>query len=237
MASTQTKLTANNFDATLLTLEDPMENKERKGVYSARLKYDGQSFLIQTPKLYAPFGASSFNEDDKYNLVLSLSKKDEKQEEFKGFLNKFSERVSELVSKLKSKKLAKKKFQSMVKEATEEKYDDRITIKLKCNQETGELFAKVYNRTGNEFEERSVNLDNITKEISRRSNVRGLLMLNMWFVNDKCGVTVNAKQLIVYPSKDAGCMFEANELSDDEVEETETTGPTQVESEDESDEE
>ena len=221
MASSQTKLNPNNFDPELLTLDDPMENKERKGVYSARLRYDGQPFLLEIPKLFAPFGASSFNDDGKYNLVLAVGK-DSKEEEFKIMLRQMEKRISTLVSKVRMKKLQKKKFQSIVKEPNDEKYDDRITIKLKCNSDTGELFAKVYNKGTNEstgrleFNEVKVNLQNITREIPKRSKIRGVLMMGMWFVNDKCGVTINAKQLVVYPNKDQACLFDVNEVSDSE---------------------
>ena len=54
MASATTTLTATNFNATKLTLESPEEIKGRKGSWSAKLKYDDDYFLIQTPKLFTP---------------------------------------------------------------------------------------------------------------------------------------------------------------------------------------
>lgn len=241
MASSMLKLTPNNFEPELLTLEEPMKNGSRSNVFSARLKYDGQNFLIQAPKLQAPFGASKY--EDNFSLTLAMKDSNKKELDFKNFLDTFSKRVETLISKLGNKKLAKcsKNFTSMVKlgklrnedDESEGRYDDKLMIKLKFNQESGELFADVYNRDGDEFVKKNVNEMTVEKEIPR-SFIRSLLMTRVWFVSSKCGVTINARQLLVYPTKTQGCMFKAADLSDDDDEEETTTGPTQV---DESDDE
>ena len=218
MSATQSPLTAKNFDVSKLTLEKPIQNKERKNVYSAKLKYDGESFLLQTPKLFTPFGASSYNDDDKY--VLSFTLGDESKEgKYKELMNSVEEKVRELVGAL-PKKFSGKNFTKLVKPAKDPKYKPTFSVKLKSNQETGELFASVFNK---KKEALNVTLETIKSELPKHSEVRCILMLNtVWFVNANCGITVNAKQLIVYPSKEQGCMF--NELSDDESEEEDQPG-------------
>ena len=67
-------------------------------------------------------------------------------------------------------------------------------------------------------------------------------MLNsVWFVNKNCGVTVNAKQMMVYPNKEMGCQF-VGDLSDsgeesggDEEEEETHTSSKIVDSDEEDD--
>lgn len=228
MAATQTPLTIKTFDVSRLCLEKPVQNKERKNVFSAKLKYlndddEKMSFLLQTPKLFTPFGAASYNDDDKYVLTFTL-KNEGKQGEFRALMEKVETRVKELVGEL-SKKYSGKNFTKLVKPAKEpEKYNPTFSVKLKSNMDTGELFASVFNK---KKEALNVTLETVKTELPKRSEVRCILMLNtVWFVNANCGVTVNARQLIVYPSAEQGCMF--NELSDSEEEEepgteTETT--------------
>jgi len=230
MAATTTTLTATNFNPSKLTLEDPKKVDGRQGSFSATLKYDDTYFLIQTPKLFTPFGANSFNNDGKFALTFTLDGKDSKQADFQKMLVTFGNRVEELVQekKNKDKKLTKSKdFCPLVKESSDpEKYNPTFTVKLrtvpeknfdgKVNDNAGDLYASVYSKSK---EKLSVNGTNVEQEFGRRSSSRGLLMMNkVWFASSlgKFGITVNAKQLMVYPNKEQGCMF--NEISDDESE-------------------
>lgn len=224
MATQSVVLTTKTFDTSRLVLGDPEPNKERKNVFSAKLMYKDESdnetyFYLQTPKLYTPFGASSYNDDDKYALTFILG--DQGSElDFKNLLKDIESRVAELVKGLKGK-MKKNDFTKLVRDSRDpEKYKPTFSVKLKANQETGELFADVFN---NEREERKVNLENITKELPRKSKVVSLLMMNkVWFVNKNCGITVNAKQLMVFGNKDQGCMItEDIEDSDEENNEEE----------------
>jgi len=92
----------------------------------------------------------------------------------------------------------------------------------KDNENAGQLFASVYNK---KRESVLVNLQNIEHELGRRSHTRCLLMMNkVWFGTalGKYGITVNAKQLMIYPNKEEICMFNENssdEESDEEVDE------------------
>lgn len=217
-ASEQLKLSADNFDVSRLFLEKPVKNEKRKNVFSAKLRYlnddDERSFfLLQTPRLFTPFGANSYNDDDKYVLTFTLGD-DGKEGKFRALLDSIEERVKELIKELP--RTYHKDFTKLVRPSKEpEKYKPTFSVKLKTNQETGELFADVYNK---KQEQLVINLENISKELPKRSKVRGLLMLNsVWFVNKNCGVTVNAKQLMVYPTQDKGCMF--GDVSDSDGEE------------------
>jgi len=123
MANTKFTLTTKNFEPLKLTLEDPEEVLGRKGSWSSKLKYDDEYFLLQTHKLFTPFGAKSFNNDDRYALTFSLGK-EAKDAELKKMLLEFSKRVQELVTGLKSRKLNKLNFSSLVRESSEpEKFD------------------------------------------------------------------------------------------------------------------
>ena len=228
MANSTTTLTALTFNPSKLTLEAPEEVKGRKGSWSAKLKYDDDYFLVQTAKLFTPFGANSFNNDGKFALTFTVDGKDEKQAALQKMLVAFENRVKELVQDLKSKKLSKLNFSPLVKESSDpEKYNPTFTVKLrtvpeknfdgKDNDNVGDLYATVYNKSKTKV---AVNVENIEQELGRRSSSRCLLMMNkVWFASSlgKFGVTVNAKQLMVYPNKEQGCMF--NEVSDDESEE------------------
>ena len=236
MAQQNVILTTDNFDVSRLVLEKPIANDKRKNVYSAKLKYlndnDEKSFfLLQTPKLFTPFGANSYSEDDKYALTFTLGS-DGKEGEFRTLLENIEKRVEELVRGIKTK-IGKNSFTKMVKPSKEpEKYKPTFSIKLKSNQETGELFADVFNK---EKQAVTVTLENITKELPKRSKVRSVLMMNtVWFVNNNCGITVNAKQMMVYPNKDTGCMFQGD-LSDSEGEEEKNENENENENEEEED--
>ena len=217
MAQQSLRLNASNFDVSRLVLEKPVANEKRKNVYSAKLRYlddndEPQYFFLYTPKLFTPFGANSYNEDDKYALTFTLGD-DGKDGEFKTLLESIETRVSELVGELKGK-LSKNEFSKLVKPSKDPKYKPTFSVKLKCNEQ-GELFADVFDRKKTVVK---VNLENITTELPRRSKVGCVLMLNnVWFVNKNCGVTVNAKQLIVFPGKDKGCMFEGDDFEDSDV--------------------
>ena len=108
MSNTTITLTTKNFNPSKLTLEEPVEIKG-KG-WSSQLKYDEEYFLIQTSKLYTPFGAKDFNGNELYALTFTLDKKDTKQQELQTMLKTFEDRVEELVRGLKSKKLNKLMF-------------------------------------------------------------------------------------------------------------------------------
>ena len=228
MATQPIVLSAKNFDISRLSLEEPEANKDRKNVYSAKLMYkdendDKSYFYLQTPKLYTPFGASSYNDDDKYALTFVLGDMGA-EKEFKELLMAIEGKVGELIKGLKGK-MKKNDFTKLVRESKDPaKYKPTFSIKLKANQETGELFADVFN---NKREEMKVNLENITKQLPRKSKVVSLLMLNkVWFVNKNCGITVNAKQLMVFANQEQGCMItdvedSDNEDAEEEVEEAE----------------
>lgn len=223
MTTEAIKVNTKNYNFSKLVLEKPIANEKRKNVFSAKLKYLNEKdepcfFLVETPKLYTPFGANSYNDDGKYNLTTTLSNKD-KEKEFKKMIESFQKRVKELIKGLPKSfsKIMNNEFTKMVKPSKEpEKYPPTFTIKLKTNEETGELFANIYNK---KKEEITINLENIKTELAKRTKVRGLLMLNtVWFVNKNCGVTVNAKQLMIYPSESTGCQFDDLSDSDEEVE-------------------
>lgn len=229
MASTTTQLNTTNFDVSKLVLEKPVPNDKRNNVFSAKLRYlvddEPTFFLIETPKLFTPFGATSYNDDGKYVLTFTLGN-DGKEGEFKKMVEDIDTRVQELIEGLPKKH--RNDFYRLVKPPKDPKYKPTFSIKLKANLETKELYANVYDKKKSAI---SMTLSNVKTELPKRSKVRGLLMMNnVWFVNKNCGITVNAKQLIVYPNKELGCMF--NELSDSESEEEEV-----VEEEEEGEEE
>lgn len=222
MAQQNLTLTPENFDVSRLVLEKPIANEKRKNVYSAKLKYldeDNQKrfFLLQTPKLYTPFGANSYNDDGKYVLTFTLNKIG-KEGEFRKLLEAMEKKVEELIREIKTK-IGKNDFTKIVKPSKEpEKYNPTFSIKLKSNPDTGEMYASIFNK---KREKLTINLENVKTELPSRSKVRCLLMINtVWFVNKNCGVTTNAKQLMVYPNKESGCGF-IGDLSDSEEEEEE----------------
>jgi hypothetical protein len=61
-------LRANQVDLSKFTFCDPTVNKY--GGKSARVKYDGKDFMIQTPRMRLPFGLGAYEEKDKSGNVI-----------------------------------------------------------------------------------------------------------------------------------------------------------------------
>ena len=61
-------LRANDVDMTKFTFCDPTVNKY--GGKSARVKYDGRDFVIQTPRMRLPYGLGTYEEKDKHGAVV-----------------------------------------------------------------------------------------------------------------------------------------------------------------------
>ncbi len=61
-------LRANDVDMSKFTFCDPTVNKY--GGKSARVKYDGRDFVIQTPRMRLPYGLGTYEEKDKNGVVV-----------------------------------------------------------------------------------------------------------------------------------------------------------------------
>ena len=61
-------LRANQVDFSKFSFSDPIVNKY--GGKSARVRYDGKDFMIQTPRMRLPFGLGVYEEKDKSGSVI-----------------------------------------------------------------------------------------------------------------------------------------------------------------------
>ena len=145
-------------DASKVSFGDDKEEMSVKGVYSVPFMYgDEKALIIQTPKMFAPFGLSEgMNENGKYTVELSFSgenttdvdpklqKEAKRMKEFRKCIGELNDKLVETVHKhpewLKLKKTSKEKLISdhlsssirVSKDDEEKTYDDRFKCSIPC---------------------------------------------------------------------------------------------------------
>ena len=92
------------------------------GAKKINIKYNNKPFLIQTPLLYSPFGATIYDPDtsSKYTLELSLNGYDDKDNKVHDFYNnliKFDQNLLNLAKKRCQELFGKKKMNDSILEA------------------------------------------------------------------------------------------------------------------------
>ena len=238
--------------------------KQGKGGYVAYVNLkDGEKqkrLIIQTPKMFAPFGASTYKKEElpvgqlpKYTVPLSLDPKDKKITMLKDFLISLDEMVIKKALKDKkwlaqlgqknSKKVSIDKLEMLytkiVKESNNEKYPDTFVPKVPVDWKNSQPGLQLYGKNKDKLD---VTYDNIEKMLPKLSEIKGLIQIShVWFVSKKFGITLKILQGVVYQREalsgyslmDDSSDEESDEESEDESEEDEV----EVESEDESDEE
>lgn len=233
MSSTMITL-PKNFNASEITNEPVKTNAlGGKAVY---LKYNDQKRItIQTPLVAAPFGLSTYTDDNtgitKYSIDMSFKGSDadpkikllqSKMEDLDNYVLQLAEKNSkEWLGKKMSREVVEALYRPVVKLAKDpEKYAPTMKMKI-TNSTNGEMNVEAYNTKREKVD--------LKQELTQGSRIRCLMEASsIWFVNKQFGVSWRLVQVEVHkPDKISGFSF--MEESDDEEYEEVTDDEDQTE--------
>jgi hypothetical protein len=180
--------------------------KNKMGGKAVYLSGAGNNKLyIQLPFMKAPYGLSSYTDEatkkTSYSLDLSLDPNDPVSAELQSKLEEFDQTVLKTVEANCEEWLGKKYGMAVMKEALYKplvrpgKGEWPATIKLKIlvDNKTGNFIPEAYNTRRDQ-----VSLDSLEKG----QKVMAIVDLNqIWFIDNKFGVTVRLQQCLLEPSK------------------------------------
>ena len=226
-------------------------------------KKDGKSqrLIIQIPKMFAPFGASTFKKDElpvgqipKYDVQLSLDTKDKKVKKLSVFLKALDKMACLHAAKNKDwlKQLAYKnkknrpssevaedlednKYTNIVRESSNEKYPDMFKVKIPIDWNTSLPAVQVFSQDKTKME---ITFDNIEQVIPKLTELKGLIQIShVWFVSGKFGIVVKILQALTYQKDTLNGLTLMDDSDDEEEEQDEEEDDEESEVEVESDEE
>jgi len=231
--------------------------KQGKGGHLSFINYkDGDKstrLIIQTPKMFSPFGASTFKKDGKpdinpkYTVQLSLDTTNKKIKTLKTLLAGLDKLCLKTASKdknwlkqlsYKNKKgkkssgimedLEDNKYTTLVKESRNEKYPDTVAPKVPIDWKTSSPALQLYGKNKNKLD---VTYENIEQLLPKFAEVKALLQIShVWFVSGKFGITIKILQGVVFAKESlSGLQL----LDDSDDEESEAEEESDEESEDE----
>jgi hypothetical protein len=215
-----------------------------------------QKLIIQTPKMFAPFGASTFKQDGKpdqmpkYDVQMSLDTKDKRIKALKEFLESLDELVCKhaasnknwlktLAYKNKKKKskdevaedLEDNKYTSIYKEPRDEKYPGTFKAKIPIDYKTQKPATQLYSKNKQKLE---LTFDNIEQLLPKLSEIKGLIQIShVWFVSGKFGVVIKMLQALTYPKESLSGLSLLDDSDDEESEEEESEVEVESDSDDE----
>jgi hypothetical protein len=216
--------------------------KQGKGGFVSYINYTkndkSTKYLIQTPKMFAPFGASTYKKEElpkgqipKYTVPLALDEKDKKIKMLKEFFVDLDALVLKTaienpdwqrqLGQKNVKKVSVDKLEMLytkiVKESNNNKYPDTFTPKVPIIWKTSLPALELYSKSKQKFE---VTFDNIEDLLPRLSEIKCLIQVShVWFVSKKFGVTLKIVQGVVSPKE--LCGYSIMDSSDEESEEEE----------------
>tara|TARA_B100000678_G_scaffold19413_1_gene14995 strand:- start:358 stop:1314 length:957 start_codon:yes stop_codon:yes gene_type:complete len=224
MTSNTSVIKYKNFDLANITYSDVKQTK--MGGYNIYLQYktpgmsNGHNIYVQTPKMFCPFGASSYkkidsNELPRYNLNLSFKKTEQDLLNFQEKISNLDDMVLEKVLNdpkllsllnIKGKKVSKEGLRflqvptvKLPKDDTKD-YPANLSVKIPTKYDTGAFITEFYDSKTRERME--VNHDNIESLVPKKVEVKCLLRFaSIWFVGGKFGIALRGEQVVVYPSK------------------------------------
>jgi hypothetical protein len=175
-----------------------------KAVY---LSGSGTSKLyVQLPFMKAPYGLGSYTDENTqkttYSLDLSLDPNDPAMVELEEKLKAFDERILDTVVANSQEWLGKKYtkavlqealFKPLVRPSKTGEYPATIKLKVLQDGKSGNFIPEAYNTRREQ-----VPLDSIEKG----QKVMAIIDINqIWFIDNKFGVTVRLQQCLLEPSK------------------------------------
>jgi hypothetical protein len=180
--------------------------KNKNGGKAIYLSNNGNQFLMQLPFMRAPFGLSSYtdpatNKVTSHSLDLSFDKSEPGVEELESKFKELDELIINTVAENSQEWLGKNFNKAVLKEAlykpivkpSKGDYASTIKLKILTDARTGEFIPESYNSR-----REAVTLDSIEKG----QKVMSIVDFNqIWFIDNKFGVTVRLKQCLLEPSK------------------------------------
>ena len=241
MTSNTSVIKYKNFDLNNITYSDVKQTK--MGGYNIYLQYktpgmsNGHNVYVQTPKMFCPFGASSYKKTDsnelpRYNLNLSFKKTEQDLMNFQEKITSLDDMVLEKVLNdpkllsllnIKGKKVSKEGLRflqvptvKLPKDDTKD-YPANLSVKIPTKYDTGAFVTEFYDSKSRE--RMDINHDNIESLVPKKVEVKCLLRFaSIWFVGGKFGIALRGEQVVVYPSKSLNG-FAFIDDSDDEADE------------------
>lgn len=183
-------------------------SKIRKNKNGGRAVYlngpNNTKLQLELPKMRAPFGLSSFTDEASKKVTYTLPLSFDADPETDDLMNKMKildDIVVKMVAENSVEWLGKKYGVPVIKEAlykpivTPGKGDYPATLKLKVlsDAKTGDFVPEAYN-----YKRENVELTSIEKG----QRVKSIVEINqIWFIDNKFGVSVRLQQALLEPSK------------------------------------
>ena len=177
--------------------------KNKNGGKAVYLNVSDKKLYLQLPKLRSPYGLSTYTDESSgktsYSLDLSLDTDNNDAMELREKLTQLDDLIVKTVVENSKEWLGKKFNETVCREALykplvrqgKEPYPDTIKLKILANDK-GEFVPETYNTNREQ-----VGLDTISKG----SKVTCIVdMVQIWFIDNKFGVTVRLQQALLEPS-------------------------------------
>ena len=177
--------------------------KNKNGGKAVYLNVSDKKLYLQLPKLRSPYGLSTYTDESSgktsYSLDLSLDTDNTEAMELREKLTQLDDLIIKTVVENSKEWLGKKFNETVCREALykplvrqgKEPYPDTIKLKILANDK-GEFVPETYNTNREQ-----VGLDTI----SNGSKVTCIVdMVQIWFIDNKFGVTVRLQQALLEPS-------------------------------------
>lgn len=202
--------------------------KNKMGGRAVYLSGPGNKKLhIQLPFMKAPYGLGSYTDEatkkTSYSLDLSLDPSNPEISDLEAKLKAFDEKILDTVVANSQEWLGKKYtkavlqealFKPLVRPSKNNDYPSTIKLKVLHDSKTGNFQAEAY-----DIKRNMVSVDTIEKG----QNVMAIVDINqIWFVDNKFGVSVRLSQVLLEPSKKLPSFaFKGVSVSDAESQEDE----------------
>jgi hypothetical protein len=177
--------------------------KNKNGGKAVYLNVSDKKLYLQLPKLRSPYGLSTYTDESSgktsYSLDLSLDTDNTEAMDLREKLTQLDDLIIKTVVENSKEWLGKKFNEAVCREALykplvrqgKEPYPDTIKLKILANDK-GEFVPEAYNTNREQ-----VGLDTVSKG----SKVTCIVdMVQIWFIDNKFGVTVRLQQALLEPS-------------------------------------
>lgn len=177
--------------------------KNKNGGKAVYLNVSDKKLYLQLPKLRSPYGLSTYTDESSgktsYSLDLSLDTDNTEAMDLREKLTQLDDLIIKTVVENSKEWLGKKFNEAVCREALykplvrqgKEPYPDTIKLKILANDK-GEFVPEAYNANREQ-----VGLDTVSKG----SKVTCIVdMVQIWFIDNKFGVTVRLQQALLEPS-------------------------------------
>lgn len=192
--------------------------KNRAGGSLVYPNVNGQNIVLQTPKLFVPFGVKEPDQKQErisaVTLTTSVKGHDQADSAQAVFAQKLAELdrmvIKEAVSNTEWHKLLGMKKGKVTEETVEmlyvplvkvnDGYAPNVNVKMPVEYEGTAIKTELFNAKDKK-QSIALTLANVSEHLPRFSEIKVLIRVgSVWFINKKFGVTLRAVQAVVYPS-------------------------------------